>query len=206
MNKFLRIVLIFAAIMAGTVASHAEFRWGPTAGVSLSTLKFKQDVLTVKSIAGPTVGVQGELMFSGIGFGIDVAALYQMQGAKCDLGRWPLWADQGYGNESVLLHTLSIPVNLRFKWTRMSGIEDYVAPYVFGGPVVNFTLAHSNASAMNCAVGNIGVQAGMGFEILKRWQIQGSYTWGMTYACKAKRLIDFSAREKYWTVRAVYFF
>lgn len=159
-------------------------------------------------------GVTGELMFPGIGFGVDFSAIYAIQGAKLHLGDKEIWASDGFGNQRAYLHTLSIPLNVRFKWTRMNGIEDWVAPFVFGGPVFDFTFAHGGLKSklpdiddpMKYAVGAIGLQCGFGLEIRKRWQIQGSYVWGMTYAIKAVKLTDFSARERYWTVRATYFF
>lgn len=206
MKKITRLFAFAIIATVAAIAAHAEFRWGATAGVNFTNLDFKQDLLEVDKTVGPTLGVQGEMMFPGIGFGIEIGAMYSMQGATLNLGRWPIWAVDGYGKERCYLHTLSIPVDLRFKWTRMNGIEDYVAPFVFGGPVFNFTVAHNKLDAMDYAVGSIGVQAGLGFEVMRRWQIQGSYVWGMTYALKAVKLQDFSARERYWTLRATYFF
>ena len=173
-------------LLLGAVCSlgaRAEFRWGPAVGIDISNLKFKQDLISTGKIVGPQAGVQGEMMFPGIGFGID-----------------------GYGQETSYLHTLSIPVDLRFKWTRMNGLEDYIAPYVFGGPVFDFHLGHNSLKAMNYAFGSIGMQAGLGVELWKRWQVQGSYVWGLTYAMKAVKLIDFSGRCSYWTVRVAYMF
>ena len=144
-------------------------------------------------------------MFPGIGFGIDISAFYSMQGGSMDLGRWPIWSKE-YGNDKSLLHTLSVPIDLRFKWTRMNGIEDYIAPYVFGGPVFDFHIGHNRLKAMEYAFGSIGLQAGLGVELYKRWQVQGSYVWGMTYAMKAVKLLDFSGRCSYWSVRVAYMF
>ena len=197
-------VAIIAAVAA--FAARGEFRWGPTAGVDFTNLIFKQDIMRVDKAIGPTLGVQGEMMFPGIGFGIDIGAMYSMQGATLHLGEKKIWAVDGYGKERSYLHTLSIPVNLRFKWTRMNGLEDYIAPYVFGGPVFDFHLGHNSLKAMNYAFGSIGMQAGLGVELWKRWQVQGSYVWGLTYAMKAVKLIDFSGRCSYWTVRVAYMF
>lgn len=206
MKRIARLLVLTVMVVVASTAAKAEFRWGPTAGVNFTDLLFKQYLLQVDKGVGPVLGVQGEMMFPGIGFGIDIGAMYSMQGATLDLGRWPIWSVDGYGKERSYLHTLSIPIDLRFKWTRMNGIEDYVAPFVFGGPVFNFTVAHNKLRAMEYAGGSIGIQAGLGVELYKRWQIQGSYVWGMTYALKAVKLQDFAARERYWTVRAVYLF
>lgn len=205
MKHIFRLFTLVALLVGVACGARAEFRWGPTLGAGFTTLKFKQDLIKVDNTVGPMAGVQGEMMFPGIGFGIDIGAMYSMQGARLHLGEKKIWAVDGYGTERAMLHTLSIPLNLRFKWTRMNGWEDYAAPYIFGGPVVNITLAHSSCKAFEYA-SSFGMQAGLGFEIFKRWQVQGSYMWGLTYATKASQLIDYSARLKGWTVRATYFF
>lgn len=205
MKKTLSILLLAIVALCTVTPAKAEFRWGPTAGINITNLSFKQDLIQVSQGVGPVLGVQGEMMFPGIGFGIDIGAMYAMQGASLDLGRWEIFRADGYGKERAYLHALQIPVSLRFKWTRLGGIEDWVAPFLFGGPVFNLTIAHGSLKALDYA-SSIGLQAGMGFEIFRRWQIQGSYTWGVTYSVKAAKLIDYSAREKYWTIRATYFF
>lgn len=208
MKHIKRILLSIIALagLTGSFSTKAQFRYGATAGIDLTTLKFKQDLFTIDRSVGFQVGAQGEMMFPGIGFGIDFAALYSQKGATMNLGSREIWASAGYGRERAYLHYLEIPVNLRFKWTRMSGLEDYVAPYVFGGPTFGFLLGHSNLKAFEYAGGDLGVQCGLGFEILRRWQVQGSYTWGMTYALKATQLLDFSGRNRSWQLRVTYFF
>lgn len=206
MKHIFRLFTLVALLVGVACGARAEFRWGPTLGAGFTTLKFKQDLIKVDNTVGPMAGVQGEMMFPGIGFGIDIGAMYSMQGARLHLGEKKIWAVDGYGTERAMLHTLSIPLNLRFKWTRMNGVEDMIAPYIFGGPVFDFTIGHSKLDAMEYAGGSVGLQAGFGVELFKRWQIQGSHVWGMTYALKAVKLQDFSAREDYWTVRLTYLF
>ena len=77
---------------------------------------------------------------------------------------------------------------------------------MFGGPTLSLLAGHSKIDALKYAFGEIGLQCGIGFEIMRRWQIQGSYTWGMTYALKTKLLDDFSAQNRTWSIRATYFF
>lgn len=203
-----KIVLIAALIIALIVpsTSKAEFRYGPTAGVDLTTLHFKQDLFDVDQQVGFQAGVQGEMMFPGIGFGIDIALMYTQRGARLHLDQREIWASDGYKDPRAYLHYVELPINLRFKWTRMNGLEDYVAPFIFGGPTFSFLAGHSDIKALKYAGLDLGVQAGLGFEILRRWQVQGSYTWGMTYATKTVKLDDFSARNRTWSVRVTYFF
>lgn len=203
MKKLLSIILLVIGLSIALPAT-AQFRYGPTVGVDLTTLKFKQTLFDVDRSVGETVGIQGEMMFPGIGFGVDIAALYTQRGATLDMGSREVWKE--YGRVRSYLHYLEIPINLRFKWTRMAGLEDYVAPYVFGGPTFSFLMGHNRIKALEYAGGDLGIQCGMGFEIMRNWQVQASYTWGMTYALKTVKLEDFSARNRTWTLRLTYLF
>ena len=81
MKKTVRIAIAsLLAILWLAPAAKAEFRWGPTAGAVFSNLQFKQDLMEVNGATGAAAGVVGEMMFPGIGFGIDISALYSMQG------------------------------------------------------------------------------------------------------------------------------
>jgi len=207
MNRFItKIILAAAAIAAGIPAATAQFRYGPMVGADFSNLKFKQDLFTVDQGVGPEVGIATEMMFPGIGFGLGSGIHYSLKGANLHMGEKKIWASQGYGNERAYLHYIQIPVNLKFKWTRMSGLEDYVAPFVYGGPTVEFMVAHSHIPALNYAFADIGLEVGFGVEILKNWQISAVRNWGVTYALKTELLDNFSARNRTWSVRLAYFF
>lgn len=205
MKKLYSVILIVAALCCVTSAK-AEFRYGPTLGVDMTNLKFKQDLFAIDGSTGFQAGVQGELMIPGIGFGIDIAGLYTQRGATLHMGQKEVWASQGVESPRLYLHYFEVPLNLRFKWTRMSGLEDYVAPYVFGGPTFSFLVGHSKLDVMDFAGADLGLQCGIGFELLRNWQIQASYTWGMTYACKTVQLDNFSARNTTWSIRVAYLF
>lgn len=206
MQKFIKPLLVAFACVAISFSASAQLRWGPSLAVNYSTLSFKQNLVTVDKVPGFEAGIQSEVIFPGIGFGVELGFLYNMLGAKVNLGEKLVWSSLGYGQERVYLHNIHIPVHLRFKWTRMSGLEDYVAPFVYGGPDVNFQIATGNTKAFKCSHGDIGLSVGFGLEILRSWQISAGYTWGMTYALRTKLLDNFSARNKYWSTRVTYFF
>lgn len=189
-----------------SVVANAQFRYGPIAGVTINSLKFKQDLVSVSQQVGYTAGIQGELMFPGIGFGIDLGLMYNQEGAKMGLGEKEIWSSMGFGNEHVYIHTIMIPVHLRFKYTRLNGLEEKIAPLVFGGPDFNIQVAHGGARTFKYSGGDLGLTVGGGAEIYRRWQLTVSYTWGMTYALKTKLLDDFSAQSRQWMVRLAYFF
>lgn len=205
------IALIF--LFACAASASAQFRYAPVVGVNINDLKFKQDIFAVDKTVSFQAGVMGELMFPGIGFGIDFGLLYNQMGAKVDLSKREIWSSSGFGRENAMLHTLQIPVHLRFKWTRMNGVEDYIAPFVYGGPDFGILVGHSNIKGnegepnpFKYAGGDLGLTCGGGAELWKRWQVSVQYTWGMTYLLKTRKLDNLSGQNRQWAVRVAYFF
>lgn len=206
-----RFLLLLSIVLIPALAS-AQFRYAPVVGVTMNDLKFKQSLVPVDKTMGFEAGIMGELMFPGLGFGMDFGLLYNMEGAKVNLGSRELWGSQGIGNDNLRLHTLQIPVHLRFKWTRMNGIEDYIAPFVYGGPEFGICVGHSGQrqtdgqDPFRYAGGDLGLAVGGGFELWRRWQVSVQYTWGMTYIAKTRKLDDYSARNRQLAVRVAYMF
>lgn len=200
------IIIAIIALITFSVPAAAQLRWAATAGFTGNSLSFKQDLVGTSSTIGYGAGVIGELIFPGIGFGLDLGLMYNQQGGKVNLGERKIWASEGYGNEQVYLHSINIPFHLRFKFTRLNGLEDIVAPIVYGGPDFNIQVAHGNCKAFKYSGGDFGLTVGGGAELYKRWQVTGGYTWGMTYALKTKLLDNYSARSRQWWVRVAYFF
>lgn len=200
----LAVATVIACVWPGT--AKAEFRWAGTAGVTVNTLKFKQDLVKVSNTVGYSAGVTGELIFPGIGIGIDLGLMYDQQGALVDLGSRKVWSSLGYGNEHVYIHNVKIPLHLRWKYVKLNGFEEKLAPIIYGGPEFDIQVGHGHCNAFKYSGGDMGLTVGVGAEIYKRWQVTAGYTWGMTYALKTKLLDEFSAQSRQWNVRVVYFF
>ena len=202
MRKFLLIALLTLSALGAS----AEFRWGPTAGVNFSTLHWKQDIAATSMLTGFDAGLAGELMIPGIGFGIDMALRYNMHGAHVDFGDHLVWSIDGIKNQNLWLHTLEIPLNLKFKWTRMNGLERIFTPFVYGGPVFNFTLATSKCAAIQHPAGYVAVQVGAGAELFEHFQISGGYSWGVSYQVRTIKLDNYSAQPRGGFIQLAYFF
>ena len=82
----------------------------------------------------------------------------------------------------------------------MNGIENYVAPFIFAGPVFNFNVGNTKCEAIDRTGGSVGIQCGIGAELWKRFQITGGYCWDVTYDTATKKLDNFSARIQGWNV------
>ena len=204
-RKLVSTIILMAALLL-PLSSNAQFRRSVVAGVNINNLVFKQDLVGVSSMVGAQAGVEGELMFPGIGFGLSFGLMYNQLGGQVNLGEKKIWASEGYGNEKLYLHNITIPLHLRFKWTRLNGFEDTLAPLIFGGPEFSILAGHSKCDAIKWAGGDLGLTAGIGAEIFKKWQVTASYTWGMTYSLKTQLLDDYSARQRHWAVRVASFF
>lgn len=205
-RQLVKLLSILSVVIACSTAANAQFRYAAIVGPEFTNLKFKQDLVDVSQTFSYQVGVQGEMMFPGLGFGIDLGLLYNQLGAKVNLGQRKVWASQGYGDERVRLHTIQIPLHLRFKWTRMNGLEDIVAPFVYGGPDFNILAGHGKCAAFDYAGGDLSLSVGGGAELFKKWQVSFQYSWGMTYALKTVLLDNFSARSRSYALRVAYFF
>lgn len=199
-------LLILTVIFFSTLTASAEFRWGPSVGVNFSTLHWKQKLAPTKGLTGFQAGVAGELMIPGIGFGIDLGLRYNLHGAKVNFGDFPIWSSDGIKNQNVWLHTIEIPLNLKFKWTRMNGFEQTLAPFVFGGPVFNFTVATNDQPALEHPGGYVSMQCGAGVEILEHYQLSAGYAWGISYEARTIKLDNYSAQHRGWFINATYLF
>lgn len=205
MKRIITFIVIACALFAAAPVATAQFRWGPSVGFNMNTMKFKQDLFDTHKGFGGSAGVKAEMMFPGIGFGIDMGLLYEQRAAQLDLGDRLIWSSQGYGDEKIRLHSIDIPFNLKFKWTRLGGTEDIIAPLAFGGPVFSFQAGHTGCKALKYSGGEVMLTAGLGVELWRRWQVTAQYTWGMTYALKTQLLTDLSARNRTLDIRVTYF-
>lgn len=202
MRKFITILILTLTALGAS----AEFRWGPTAGVNFSTLHWKQDIAKTSMLTGFDAGVLGELMIPGIGFGIDLGLRYNLHGAKVNFGDHKIWAIDGIPNQKLWLHTLEIPINLKFKWTRMNGFERILAPFVYAGPVFNFTLATNKCPAIEHPAGYVAIQVAGGAEIFEHYQISAGYSWGVSYQVRTVKLDNYSAQPRGAFIQLSYLF
>lgn len=199
-------ILLFIVLALTSLTSMAEFRWGPTAGLVVSNYYWREPLLESHKKCGFDAGLMGEIMIPGIGFGIDFALRYNMHSATVNLGDQIVWSSDGYENQTFTQHSLELPINLRFKWTRLDGFEHYAAPFAFVGPVFSFNVGKSTCKAIEQPECAIGLQFGLGGEFFEHLQLSASYVWGVTYAMRTVKLENLSGRHSYWNVSLAYLF
>lgn len=199
-----KIFLILLMAVSAITAS-AEFRWGPTAGVNVSSFYWKSKLLGTHYGPGYQAGVMGEVMFP-VGVGFDFGLRYNYHQATCRFGDHKIWASQGLGRETLAVDAIQIPISAKYKFTKLDGFEDYIAPYAFAGPLFSFTVNNTVSSAVEHPAGNAGVHVGAGGEFFKHWQLWGSYYWGLSYEVRTLKLDNYSARCQGWSINVAYLF
>lgn len=199
-----KLVLVLIAIVLG-LGANAELRWGPTASLNFNKFRWKEPLLETNSQVGFDAGVMTEIMIPGIGFGIDAGLTYGMRRGRVNFDKWEAWQSQGYGNDNVVLHTVNIPLHLRFKYTRLEGVEETIAPLAFVGPVFQIN-AGNNCKALQQPFGSVALDFGIGCEIFQKYQISFGYLWGLSYCAKTKILENLSTRSDGFRINLAVFF
>lgn len=193
-------ILIFIVCLAVALGASAKFRWGPTIGVNFENYVWRQNLMGNSMLVGGNVGVMGEVMIPGIGFGFDFALKYLNHGGRVNFSEKPIWSTDGIKDTDLRMHVIQVPINIRFKWTRMNGLENVFAPFVLGGPEFNFNVATTDCPAVKSRPLTVALTVGLGVELFKRYQISGSYVWDMTDDFTVSKLNDFYGRLQGWKV------
>lgn len=193
-------------LAASVLVASAQFRWGATAGVNFQKQHFKQELIDVDRGVGFSGGIIGELMFPGIGFGVDFGLQYEQHTSKMHFEQREIWASDGFGAMNSTISTLQVPINLRFKYTRLNGIEQTVAPFVFVGPVFNINIAHNAVPPLEYSGGSFGLQCALGAELFRNFQISGGYYWDLTFEARTRKLENFSTKPEGWNIKFSYLF
>lgn len=208
MKKIAFALTLCCMILARTFTADAETRWGIVAVGNYSNLKFNQDLISVDKGFGGGAGLMGEIIIPGIGFAVDGSVIYSAFTSNVHLGERRVWSNDGFGNETLCNHTIDIPLNLKFKYTNLNGIENIIAPLAYVGP--SFTVhvgdGSKGADAMSYKRIAFGIHVGAGCELFRRVQVSASYTWGITKTLSTIKLDDFEAKNKYWRLQVAYMF
>lgn len=192
--------------MAVAFSASAKFRWGPTLDLNFEHYSFNQPLLSKDMRTGFGAGVMCEIMIPGIGFGVDFGLRYINHGGYVKFGEYEVWNADNIGNTNLRMHTVQVPANVRFKYTRLNGVENYVAPFVYGGPRFNFNVANSKCEAIDRYTFSIGLGCGIGAELYQRYQISAGYVWNVTDDFSTKKLDDLESSLRGWVVDFAVFF
>lgn len=208
MKRIFTAIAVCCLIISASWNAKAETRWGVVAVGNYSTLKFNQDLLKVDGGLGGGFGLTGEIIIPGIGFAVDGSIIYSLFTSSVDFGEFKVWNSDGYGNEKYKNHTIDIPLNLKFKYSNLNGIENYIAPLAYVGPsfTINIKDGSRCAEIVDYQKVSVGIHVGIGCELFRKVQVSASYTWGINNTFSTIKLDDFSAKNKFWRFQVAYMF
>ena len=209
MRNYIKFLIISVALLSA-VSSVAQpiRRWGVTAGCNYNEIHFKQtDIFESDRMFAPSVGVTGDLMIPGVGFGFDASLLYTMRQGRLHLGDKRVWESQGLGNEVARQHYIDLPINLKFRYSKLGGFESTLMPFVYAGPTFSFLVGHNKVGdALRYTSVNVQLHAGIGVELFNRVQVSGGYSFSVGQNLGTKLLDEHVAKYRTWFIQATYFF
>ena len=209
MRSYIKYTLITIALMSAlsSVAQPVR-RWGITVGGNYNEIHFKQsDLFESDRMFGPSIGVTGDMMIPGVGFGIDASILYTMRQGRLHLGDRRVWESLGLGNEVARQHYIDVPLNLKFRYSRLGGLESTLMPFIYAGPTFSFLVGHNKVGdALKYTGVNVLLHAGIGVELFNKVQVSGGYSFSVGQNLGTKLLDDNVAKHRTWFVQATYFF
>lgn len=201
-------MLAVALLCAVSSFAQPERRWGVTIGGNYNEIHFKQsDIFDSDPMFGGSIGVTGDLMIPGVGFGIDGSILYTFRQGRVHFGDKRAWESQGIETQAVQLHYIDVPLNLKFRYSRLGGLESTIMPFVYAGPTFSFLAGHNKVgNALKYTTVNVLLHAGIGVELFNKVQISGGYSFSVGQNLGTKILDEHVAKHRTWFVQATYFF
>lgn len=209
MIKYTKLIMLAVALMFAVSAfAQPERRWGVTIGGNYNEIHFKQsDIFDSDPMFGGSIGVTGDLMIPGIGFGIDGSILYTLRQGKVHFGDKHAWESQGIETQAVRLHYIDVPLNLKFRYSRLGGLESSIMPFAYVGPTFSFHVGHNDVKdALRYTAVSVLLHAGIGVELFNKVQISGGYSFSVGQNLGTKILDEHVAKHRTWFVQATYFF
>ena len=156
---------------------------------------------------GGSVGFTGDMMIPGVGFGLDASILYTLRQGRLHLGDKLAWGSQSLGNEVARMHYIDVPINLKFRYSNLGGLESTIMPFAYAGPTFSFLAGHTKVGdALRYTTVNVLLHAGVGVELFNKVQVSGGYVFSVGQNLGTKLLDDHVAKQRSWFIQATYFF
>jgi len=207
-KKITMIALVILCMSAFSI--QAGIRIGVKAGINLANPALNSDAFQTENFTGYQVGPILEI--SGLPLlDVDAALLYSRQGIIINGVTSLVSSSSSKVNYEEKVHTLDIPVNLKFKFS----LADQAGVYLSAGPYVSFkldsqvTLDQIKQDQENKNFG-VGLNFGAGVMLLKHLQVGVNYQMGLNDDYNNFSLLtdlkDTQAKTRIWSITAAYFF
>lgn len=207
MTTYKKIILTLLVALCGIGMSQAQLRFGVKAGLNLNSINFKDAKANLDhdNQCGYTVGVMGEFTVPVIGLGFDLSAMYTRMNSNPVVNNTEANLSKNF---------LEIPLNVKYKFS-LPVVGSIVSPYIYTGPSFAFQIGKHTWEDIQSKTCQTAWNVGIGVELFKHLQVQGSYGFGMNKAFTFTEKLGLDtninpvvvkANNNYWTITAAWLF
>lgn len=177
MKKFHSTLILAVALLFATPAA-AQFKYGIKAGVNISKLTGKREILSTDNRTGFFAGAFGEFTVPIVGVGVELGVQYENRGkveteAITEIEGQPV----NIPATSATLQYIDIPLNL--KWTY--GFSSIASVYIATGPQFAFNVGNKSLfhNSYNLKNSEFSWNVGLGATLISHLRIGYNYNIGI---------------------------
>ena len=201
MKRILTLMVLVAAI---TMTAQAQgFHFGLKGGLNISKMSVSKDVVDADNQTGFYVGPTVKVSLP-MGFGVDIAALYDQRSAKVETEG--LTGIQGAGDETIKQKSIQIPVNVRYN----IGLGGSAGIYLAVGPQFGFPVGdkvyNTKLGEYRLKDANLSFNFGAGVYLLKHLEIGFAYNLAAGKSGEFEKLNDIDTHNNAWQIGAAVYF
>ncbi len=198
--------MIVMAMVAFSMPSQAQLKFGLKGGLNLTNLSLSQSVSeNLKSKEGFHIGPTVKFTLPIVGLSLDAAALYDQRSAKVE-----------GADKTIKSQSLQVPIHIRYG----VGLSSVANIFAFAGPQFGFNLGDKTQEIIKGAQNwtlrssNVSANVGLGATILGHLQITANYNFALGKtgelevldATKSTWNAVTEGKASAWQVSAAYFF
>lgn len=200
MKRIVTLTVLAVAMMVTVQAQGLKF--GVKGGLNITQMSVSKDVVKSDNQTGFYFGPTVKLSLP-LGFGVDIAALYDQRSAKVD-GNVP--AGISAGDEKITQKSLNIPVNARYN----IGLGGAAGIYLAAGPQFGFPVGdkvyNTKAGEYRLRDANLSINLGAGVYLLKRLEVGFTYNLAAGKSGEFKNVGDIDTHNNAWQIGAAVYF
>jgi len=202
MKKVIALV-VFAAAMTLTAQAQG-IKFGVKGGLNITKMTFSKDIVSSDNKTGFFVGPSLKLSLP-LGFGADIAALYDERSADLDVG---LSSSVPTGDEitKVKQKSIQVPINLRYN----IGLGSSAAVYLAAGPQFGFPVSDkvydTKVGEYRLKDANLSINFGAGLTLLGHLELGVTYNLAAGKSGEFKDWNDVDTHNNAWQISAAYYF
>lgn len=194
-------ILFVVALLAATMTVNAQgLKFGIKGGLNLTKMTFSSSLYSSDNQAGFYLGPTLKLSLP-LGFGVDVAALYDQRSAKVESN-----GQAGTGDEKIKQKSIQIPINARYN----IGLGSEAGIYLAVGPQFGFPVGdkvyNTKLGDYTLKSSNLSFNFGAGVYLLDHLEVGFSYNLAAGKSGDFKDHSDIDTHNNAWQIGAAIYF